>query len=210
MYAVAFIAVVLLVVLIDFLLLSINAIESEDAFTVENTLILYGSLTGTSEKLGRICEKIFLDQSRSVVVQKGFDIQKEDVISYFKTYTSLILILPTYIDGLTSPDINDLLNELIDLSNDHRVTANTLIDLKVAVFGLGEMSYGSREFNKAAKSATRALKSLGARFLVKPVYHDVQLDEGSNIIVDMVKRFIQKQSEVEDVISMSRMFYSVY
>ncbi|PBJ71251.1 hypothetical protein BCY84_17206 [Trypanosoma cruzi cruzi] len=87
-----------------------------------------------------------------------------------QAYGLVILIASTYTDG-TAPESSQVFANLLqDAYTDFRVPRDTLAKKKFAIFGLGDIAYGEKHFNRFAKNLYMWCKGLGATFVVPPVY----------------------------------------
>ncbi|EKF39027.1 hypothetical protein MOQ_000752 [Trypanosoma cruzi marinkellei] len=87
-----------------------------------------------------------------------------------QAYGLVILIVSTYTDG-TAPESSQVFANLLqDAYTDFRVPRDTLSKMKFAIFGLGDIAYGEKHFNRFAKNLYMWCKGLGATFVVPPVY----------------------------------------
>ncbi|RNF05563.1 hypothetical protein TraAM80_04502 [Trypanosoma rangeli] len=85
-------------------------------------------------------------------------------------YSFVVLIASTYTNG-TAPGSSQAFADLLqDAYTDFRVPRDALAKTRFAIFGLGDVAYGAKHFNRFAKNLYTWCNGLGASFVVPPVY----------------------------------------
>lgn len=102
-----------------------------NVFTMANTLLIYGSLTGNTEGVAYNVQTILREKGKEIDVKNALD---ADVADLTGSYTGYIFACSTWDDGLPVSDFNDFLERISS-------SKPSLAGKKVAILGLGDSNY---------------------------------------------------------------------
>lgn len=150
-----------------------------------DTIIIYTSITGTTEFMAETIAAQLMDFGMKVEVKDAFDTCIEDL----KDYDRILIGSYTWGDGELPDEIIDLYQELID---------NNLKGKEAAVFGPGDSSYP--HFAYAVDMLEEGLKSAGCKIIVEGLKVDTAMEEEQDIRLKC-EYFSRKMKEVQGVLT---------
>lgn len=151
-----------------------------------DTIIIYTSITGTTEYMAETIGKQLTDFGTKVEIKDAFDTCIED----FKHYNQILIGSYTWGDGELPDEILDLYEEL----------TNVILKGKdAAVFGPGDSSYPHFAF--AVDILEERLKSAGCKIILEGLKVDTAMEEEQDIRVKCEK-FTRKLQEIQSAINM--------
>ena len=117
---------------------------------MNNTLILFGTETGTAEDLAEQLGQLLSNNSIPHHIENMFDIKLE----YLLSFNQIFIIISTWGEGKPPSDAENLYEEL------KSADADTLKEKYFSVFGLGDSSFD--QFCQAGKDFEYLLTKAGA------------------------------------------------
>ncbi len=125
--------------------------------------VFYASLKGRSEKLARAFAAKALELDLVVDVRSFAECDAEDLTET----RCAVFVLATYENGTPPDECADAEAQLLEAARDFRHGAAALSNLHYAIFGCGNSEYARVHFNAFARRVDRALKTLGAKRVIR-------------------------------------------
>lgn len=127
-----------------------------------NTIIVYTSMTGTTELMANTIAEELIKSGAKVVLKDAIEVFAEEL----KSYENILIGSYTWGDGELPDEIVDFYEEL---------ASTDLTGKMAAVFGAGDSSYD--HFARAVDIFTETLEGQGCKILLKGLKVDQESDE---------------------------------
>lgn len=131
-----------------------------------NTIVIYASMSGTTEQMARIIADELMKVGDSVVVKDAIESYAEELESYDR----ILIGSYTWGDGDLSDEILAFYEELINTNLTGKVAAS---------FGPGDSNY--EHFGKAVEILQEALEKQGCHIIAKGLKVDTWLEDEEEI-----------------------------
>lgn len=144
-----------------------SSLVKNDKNTKVTITIFFASQMGHAKTLAQLLKDSLLEHQLNVVIRDLNSYDPEDLI-LDETHSDRICIflVSTYVDGQPPDAAKWFYKWLRDITTDFRMHKSLLKGLKYAVFGLGDSSYGKKNFNRVARRIDRWLVRLQASKLL--------------------------------------------
>lgn len=142
--------------------------------TLTNVSIYYATEAGSSREMAHLLAQMIQVPPNQVLNLCDVDVDlwlKQNSQSSF-----FIFVMPTYTDGAPPHASKFFMKMLEEARFDHRVEKDSLAWMKFAVFGVGDSSFSTEDFNRAAKTLNVHLSALGAKIVMPLMLGDCSGD----------------------------------